>query len=136
MSNIDLTQIVTAEDKAAEEQDRCRQGVNAERDRRVALGTTVSVTGYGDIPVQGGASDQINMIALDATAKDLKGAGETGAVIPFRDAVNAMHDLTPDQMIELVAKAKQVATTVYASAWALKDGAYIPADYTDDSYWP
>lgn len=136
MSNIDLSQIVTAEDKAAAEQERRRQGVNSERDRRVAAGTTVNVTGYSDIPVQGGAADQINMIALDATAKDLKAAGQTGAIIPFRDAVNTMHDLTPDQMIELVSKSKQVATAIYAAAWALKDAGDIPANYADDGHWP
>ncbi|WP_422028181.1 hypothetical protein [Roseovarius sp.] len=118
-----------------------KRAVNVERDRRVAAGTTVAVTGYGDVPVQGGVSDQINMIALDATAKSLKASGETGAIIPFRDAVDIMHDLTPDQMIELVAKSKQVATAIYAVSWDMKDGTGdftggIPTDFTDDSYWP
>jgi hypothetical protein len=136
MSNIDLSQIVTAEDKAAREQAWRRGGVNAERDLRLAAGTTITVAGYGDIPVQGRPSDQINMIALESTAKDMAAAGITSAAIPFRDAENTMHDLTPDQVIDMVSKAKQAATAIYAAAWELKDGAGVPADYTDDKHWP
>lgn len=115
--------------------------VNRERDRRLAAGVTVNVTGYGDIPVQGGPGDQINMLALGATAQELIGAGVTAAVVPFRDAVNTMHDLTPDQVADMVRKAKEAASAIYAVSWAMKDGTGdftggIPADYTADTHWP
>lgn len=115
--------------------------VNRERDRRLAAGVTVTVTGYGDIPVQGGPGDQINMIALGDTAKDLIDAGVTAAVVPFRDAANTMHDLTPEQVAEMVRKGKEAASAIYAVSWAMKDGTGdftggIPADYTADTHWP
>jgi hypothetical protein len=99
------------------------------------------VTGYGDIPVQGGPGDQINMLALGATAQELIGAGVTAAVVPFRDASNTMHDLTPEQVAELVRKAKEAASAIYATSWDMKDGTGdftggIPADFTADTHWP
>lgn len=136
MSNIDLSQIITAEDKAATEQEARRAGVNAERDRRINAGATISVTGYGDIPVQGRPGDQINLIALGDTAKELAAAGQTGAVIPFRDTNNVVHDLTPDQVIEMVATAKQHVSAIYAASWALKDAESVPIDYDNDQHWP
>jgi hypothetical protein len=120
----------------AETQSHRRSAVTAERDRRLNAGTIVTVTGYGDIPVQGRATDQINLIALGDTARDLKAAGVTGAVIPFRDGDDVIHQLTPDQMAEAVQKGKQAASAIYAAAWALKDAATVPADFASDSYWP
>ena len=69
--------------------------INAERDRRIDAGVTVSVTGYGDIPVQGREEDRINTLALKDTARDLIAAGITDPIVPFRDADNVLHLLTP-----------------------------------------
>lgn len=128
--------IKTAEDLAAEDQARLAAAVNAERDRRIMLGTTVTVTGLGAIPVQGRPVDQVNLMALADTARDLIAAGVTGAVIPFRDGDNVLHDLTPAQMLEVSRQGKEAAGAIYAASWALKDGAEIPAKYADDDHWP
>ncbi len=132
--------IKTAEDLAAEadakEKAQFGARVNAERERRLSAGVTVSVTGYGPIPVQGRPADQTNMIALSDTAKDLAAAGITAPVIPFRDRDNAVHNLTPQQVVELTRKAKETAAAIYAASWALKDADTIAADFADDAYWP
>ena len=128
--------IKTPEDLTAEDQARLAAQVNAERDRRIMQGTTVTVTGLGDIPVQGRPVDQVNLMALADTARDLIAAGVTGAVIPFRDGDNALHDLTAAQMLEVSRKGKEAAAAIYAASWALKDGESIPADYADDTHWP
>jgi len=112
------------------------QQVNIERSRRLVEGSTISVTSYGEIPVQGRDQDQITILALEASAKDLKAAGVTTAAIPFRDRDNGSHMLTPDQTIELMAKAKQYAQAIYQASWALKDMTKIPEDYKDDKWWP
>jgi hypothetical protein len=39
-------------------------------------------------------------------------------------------------MIEMVDKAKQAASAIYAAAWTMKDMAAPPQDYGDDSHWP
>lgn len=132
---IDMSQLVTADDKAAAEQERRRAGVNAERDRRLAAGVAVSVSGYGDIPVQGRPGDQINLIALADTAREMQAASVT-TPIPFRDAGNAMHNLTTAQVLELSRKGKEHAQAIYATSWAMKDNGEIPADYADDARWP
>ena len=110
--------------------------VNAERERRLIAGVTVNVSGYGDIPLQGRDQDQINLLALKDTARDLAAAGVTTAVIPFRDADNVTHMLTPAQMIELANDGKTAASAIYQASWAIKarnDLATI--DITDDQYW-
>ncbi|WPZ28980.1 DUF4376 domain-containing protein [Sulfitobacter sp. OXR-159] len=114
--------------------------VNRERDRRLERGALVAIDGYGSIPVQGRPADQINMIALGDTARELLAAGHTAAVIPFRDADNVMHSLTPAQVLEMVRKGKEAAAEIYAVSWDMKDGTGefpdgIPSDYTDDKHW-
>lgn len=115
--------------------------INDERDRRINAGVTVSVTGYGDIPVQGREEDRINTLALKDTARDLIAAGITDPIVPFRDADNVLHLLTPAQTAELADKGKTAAAAIYQVAWAMKDGtapfeAGIPDDITDDQWWP
>lgn len=117
------------------------KAINAERDRRINAGVTVSVTGYGDIPVQGREEDRINTLALKDTARDLIAAGITNPIVPFRDADNVLHVLTPAQTAELADKGKTAAAAIYQVAWAMKDGtapfeAGIPDDFTDDKWWP
>lgn len=109
--------------------------VNAERDRRIMAGKTFTVTGYGDIAVSGDATTQLNLLALKDTARDLKAASVTAAVIPYRDADNAQHMLTADQIIELVNAGKTHVQMLYSASWTLKAMAPIPADFADDSYW-
>lgn len=110
--------------------------VDAERDRRLALGATVQVEGYGPVPVQGRQADQINLLALKDGARDLVAAGITDPSLEFRDGANVLHILTPAQMIDLANKGKAAAAEIYAAAWALKDNPPIPADYAADAYWP
>jgi hypothetical protein len=136
MSNIDTSMVVTAAQIDAAAQTDLRTAVTAERDRRLNAGTIVAVTGYGEIAVQGRPTDQINLIALGDTARDLQAAGYTAAGIPFRDGNNVTHNLTAVQMIEVVRKGKMSASGLYAAAWALKDLATIPVDFANDRHWP
>jgi len=133
---IDWSQMVTVKDKAQEANTARREAVNTERTRRLELGTTINVTGYGLIPVQGRDQDQITILALENSARDLQAAGITDPVIPFRDRDNGDHILTPSQVLELMRKAKTFAQTVYQASWVLKDADPVPEDYTDDKYWP
>jgi hypothetical protein len=136
MSNIDTSMVVTAAQTEASAQAELRAAITVERNRRLNAGVVVAVTGYGNIAVQGRPTDQINLIALGDTARDLQDGGVTAAVIPFRDGNNATHNLTAVEMIEVVRKSKIVASGLYAAAWALKDAAIIPADFADDRHWP
>lgn len=117
--------------------------VNRERDRRIVAGKsfTVLTGGYGDIPLTGREEDKVALMGLLVKAQGAKAMGITAPVMTLRDGANVNHALTPDQMIELVSKGMSWIEDVMAASWAMKDGtapfeAGIPADYTDDGYWP
>lgn len=110
--------------------------IDVERDRRIVAGVVVTVAGYGDVALQGRDMDMRNLHGL-ATAAQLRLAAGWGAyVTTFRDRENVMHDLTQAQVLDLWSQGAAFVSSVFQSAWALKDGQSIPADYTDDGYWP
>lgn len=110
--------------------------INVERDRRISAGTTVNVTGYGDIPLQGGERDQTNLLGLVTAAQVRLAGGDTATLTKFRDAENVDHMLTPMQVIEMWSKGAAWISANYDASWALKAMDPIPADFADDSYWP
>ena len=109
--------------------------VNAERDRRLAAGTTVEVDGLGMMALQGRDRDQTNMLGLKDAARDLRDAGVTDAVMVFRDADDVSHDLTPAQMIDMVSEGMAWFSATYQASWAIKALNPIPEDYRDDRWW-
>lgn len=115
--------------------------INAERDRRIEAGATFVVTGYGPVPLQGRLKDQINLQARLIAAQGAKALGVTDPILVLRDAADANHMLTPDQMIELVTMGVAWIEATMQVSWDMKDGAAPfeagpPYDYTDDGYWP
>lgn len=115
--------------------------VNAERDRRIAVGTTIDVAGYGDIPLTGTDRDMTIITALLVRAGGAHSAGDTSPSMVIRDRENQVHYLTPLQMLELTSKGMQWVEDTMAVSWAMKDGTApfeegIPVDYNEDSYWP
>ena len=136
MPNIDLTQIITAEDKAAQEQARRRDALHAHRDQLIAAGTTVTVTGIGDVPVRGTPFDQTVMLALVQRGAARVAANDTTADLLFRDNANTDHMLTGAQAVELAEAGMNWVQAVMAASWAIKDAGDIPADFADDGYWP
>lgn len=115
--------------------------VNAERDRRIAIGHMFTISGYGDIPLQGRIQDQINLQARQSAALRAKAAGVADPVLILRDAENVNHMLTPDQMIDLVDQGISWIEATMMVSWAMKDGTVpfeggIPADFAADVYWP
>lgn len=115
--------------------------VTWERFRRIEAGVTVSVTGAGDIPLQGRPQDLQALHGL-ATAASLRlSIGDTAHVTMFRDAADVIHNLVPAQVIEMWSLGAAWVESVYAAGWAIKDeavqsGTPIPDDYADDSRWP
>lgn len=112
------------------------QMVNAERDRRVALGATVQIDGYGTVPLQGRLQDQTNLLGLVTAASLRVAAGDTATTTKFRDAANVDHDLTPPQIVEMWSKGAAWISAVFEASWALKAADPIPLDYAANSHWP
>lgn len=105
--------------------------INHERDRRILAGKD-----FGGIWVTGSDRDQLNLLALKDTARDLQAAGVTASVIPFRDGNNVEHALTADQIIDIANAGKAYVSAIYQASWALKAMDPIPQDVTNDALWP
>jgi hypothetical protein len=137
MSNIDFSQIITAEQKQAEAQAALSDAVNAERARRILTGVSLTVTGHPQpIALQGREQDQRNLLALATAAQARIAAGYNTHQTAFRDANNELHHLVPAQIFELWSKGAAWIEAVYAASWSIKDSDSIPADFADDQYWP
>lgn len=128
--------IITAEDKAAQADATKRAAINAERERRIAAGATVTVTGAGPIPVQGREVDVRNLQGLGLAALARVASGDTATITVFRDADNADHELTPPQVLELVQRAAAAAEAIIQASWAIKAMDPLPVDVTVDDLWP
>lgn len=136
MANIDWSRMVTAEQKASDARADKIAAVNAERERRIAAGATVSVIGAGNIPVQGREADVRNLQGLGLMALARVSAGDTSTVAVFRDAGNVDHDLTPPQVLELVQGAAAAAEAIIQASWAIKAMDPLPDDVAADELWP
>lgn len=111
--------------------------VNAHRDMIIEGGTSVAITDYGSIPLQGRDKDQRNLLGLVQAASLRIAAGDTASLTKFRDAVNVDHFLTPPQIVEMWSKGSAWIESVYDASWALKAMDPIPLDYaTNPDYWP
>lgn len=71
--------------------------------------------------VQTRPEDEPNLLGLAIEARDLRAAGETGAVQQLRTLSNKVYDLTPQQMIDLTDAAKRLKKQQLDKSWVLKD---------------
>jgi phage tail sheath gpL-like len=131
MSNIDLTKLITAADKAAEAADALRAAVNAERDRRIVAGKTIN-----GVAVTGRDEDARNLTNLALVAQVRIASGDTATLTTFRDGNNTDHDLTPAEMLALWQGSAAYVSALYAASWVIKALDPIPADYDADARWP
>ncbi|QFS83974.1 hypothetical protein [Roseivivax sp. THAF197b] len=116
--------------------------ITLERDRRLASGASFNVIGIADpVPLTGRPSDQTVYLALLMQAQALKAALNDTATITLRDGANHIHELTPDQVLQLIGQGQAWFEAVMVTSWAMKDGtapfeAGPPDDLTDDAHWP
>lgn len=123
---------------AAERAKPTNAAVNAERDRRILAGTTITPAGHGaTVRLTGDAETLTNLDALALAATLRMQQGDTTHVTEYRDADNIIHTLTPAQVVDLWGQGTAFVEACYKSSWTLKDApGGIPADYTDDEHWP
>ena len=127
----------TAEEIATANPPPTNAEVSAERDRRIALGSTFNVMGYGPIRISGDDTTVRNLQGLAFAAQLRLAQGDDATTTAFRDDDNVIHLLLPSQVINLWSQGAAFVSAVFAAAWALKDNpAGIPADFINDEYWP
>ncbi|WP_417741514.1 hypothetical protein [Salipiger sp.] len=136
MPNIDFSQMVTAADKAARVQEERKVALHRHRERLIAEGTTVTVTGIGDVPLRGTPFDQTVLLSRRQKGADLIAAGDESASVLFRDAANIEHMLTGAQAVEMVDAGMAWFEDVMQASWAIKGAGPIPEDFKDPIYWP
>ncbi|EAU43556.1 DUF4376 domain-containing protein [Salipiger bermudensis] len=112
-----------------------KAALHAHRDRLIAAGTTVVVTGIGDVPLRGSPFDQTVMLSLLQRGAARVAASDTTADILFRDDDNTDHLLTGEQAVELAEAGMAWVQAVMQSSWAIKDAGDIPEDFDDTVYW-
>lgn len=110
--------------------------IDAEHDRRAAAGKVFEVPGYGPVPLEGSPRTQTVLLALKDTARDLQEAGVTAPVLFFTDRDNGDHNLTADQVVDLVNAGKAFMQALHEAKRVLKAMDPIPSDFASDSYWP
>lgn len=100
-----------------------RVAVNAERDRRIALGCPVDFGGALTFRVDTrNEADfrNINRLVTYAVTEQAAGRGAEASIL-FRDAANATHTLTPDQVVALGRAVSQRVAAIYVASWGIKD---------------
>jgi hypothetical protein len=127
----DLSKIITAEQKAAEEAAAFSEGVNVERCRRIVAGKVID-----GVHVTGTDEDARNLTNLALAAQLRLAANDTETLTTFRDGDNIDHQLTPPQILSLWQQSAAYVSELYAASWALKAMEPIPPDYASDTYWP
>ncbi len=130
MATIDLSQLITAEDKAAQAAAAARAAINAERRRRIEAGTVI-----GGIRVTGRDEDARNLTSLALAAQLRIAGGDTATITVYRDGDNVDHELTPPQVLALWQQSAAYVSALYAASWAIKAMEPIPADVTADALW-
>lgn len=109
--------------------------VDLERDRRISMGVTVTLSTGKTIPVQTrDETDARNLLTLKVVALDALRTGSTTA-ITFRDTANVNWSLTPAELDEMTSLVAANGQSIYAKSWALKAMSPIPSDYAADSHW-
>lgn len=134
MSTIDWSQMVTAEQRAAEAYELVRRAVDGERERRIALPLTVTVAGLGRFPIDMDGTSQRNLNGL-ASAAILRTMQGDVTLITFRDADNVDQVMTPPQVLQMGMQVAARIDAIYKASWAIKALDPIPADFGEDSYW-
>lgn len=112
------------------------EDARSERDRRIAAGCEVTVSGLSEpISITGRPADRDNLSGLGLVALARLGAADTTA-IRFRDAADMTHTVTPAQMMEIVTGGAEFIEACHEVVWSWADAGSVPADYADDSHWP
>ena len=131
MATIDLSQLVTAEMKAAIAREARHAAINAERRRRIEADKMID-----SVYVTGRDEDARNLTNLALAAQMRIGMGDTTTPTTYRDGDNVDHELTPPQMLALWRHSAEYVSALYAASWAIKAMEPLPDDVTDDGLWP
>lgn len=143
-TNIDWARLSTASARAAEQAAINDALVTAERDRRIAAGFKFTI-GDAIYAIQSRSTDRENILGATAAAFRAvisgKAAGDyqwdgSGEDFAWITADNQSVKMDAPTVVALGDTAIATKQALIYKARALKDLSPLPADYTDDKYWP
>ena len=111
-----------------------KRQINDERDRRIDLPKSVSLTSGKSFTVDMSNGGRQNIGDLGTAALAKASINDT-STISFRDADNVDWDLTNEDIIEMGLQVTAQVSSIHVKARAIKALNPIPTDYTEDSYW-
>ncbi|MEQ5769995.1 DUF4376 domain-containing protein [Halomonas sp. H33-56] len=100
---------------------RKRSEIEAGLSAALYAGMPHTMPGGTDDVVQTRPEDEPNLLGLAIEARDLRDAGETGAVQVLRAQSNVLYAMTPEQMIAVTDAAKAFKKQQLAHSWTRKD---------------
>ncbi|WP_142851029.1 DUF4376 domain-containing protein [Telmatospirillum sp. J64-1] len=115
-----------------------RAAIDAERDRRLALGYRHDFGGdYGVQVLQTrDIDDRTNWLTLDASAKTLVASGMGEHILHIRTEANLIIPLTASEVITVLAAMAQHGAAIMAHSWALKDALAAGEEVDITQGWP
>ncbi|GAA4180226.1 DUF4376 domain-containing protein [Shinella granuli] len=116
------------------------EDVDAERDRRIVAGFTFGGVFYQSRPedrenIMGAGTAALGAMMLGAQAGDYRWHGGDSDFM-WIAADNSTHPMDAQTVYAFGLAAMAHKTAHIFAARAIKDADPIPADYTDDAYWP
>ena len=109
--------------------------VFAERVRRIEAGTTINVTGHGNVQLAGTFQTRADLQALATAAQLRLAAGDTTTTTRVRGTDGTIHTLTPAQILDLWSKGAAFIQGVTDASWLIEAMDPIPVDYAANSRW-
>lgn len=127
---IDLSKLITVEDKTAAARKARHAAINAERQRRIEAGKVID-----GVHVTGRDEDARNLTNLALAAQLRISMGDTTTLTTYRDGDNVDHELSPPQMLALWQQSAEYVSALYAASWAIKAMSPMPEDVAADEMW-
>lgn len=111
---------------------RFDERVTQERSGRLTRGTDIQVPTYGWVALQGRPEDQQTLAALAQSATLM----DPASTIFFMDRENFLHEMNPQQVMQLFQLGSLYIQDVYFASFTMKAQPSVTLDIHNDSYWP
>jgi hypothetical protein len=111
------------------------EDVSAERDRRIALGASVTIGSVTFTVQTRNETDFRNLNGLVSKGILLLMQSDVTTTTTFRDADNVDRVLNAQGLVSMGSQVAAHVDAIYKSSWVIKSLNPIPADFKSDKYW-
>lgn len=134
--SIDWSKMITADDKAAQENEQRRSGIIAERSRRLATGFDYDFGDERGVHRIGTTEDdKRGWDEVNQWAAAMSGLGDTESTLLISTDTGPAH-VTAPEWHAIVAHGASVQQPIWQASFVLQEMDPVPEDYGDDKWWP